>query len=353
MNTFVIAEIGINHNNSLDNCFTLISAAAEAGCQAAKFQMFSAAQLYPKSAGQLDWQDGTKKYSYNIFDAVKGFELPLQWIDPLMSYCHEKKIGFMSSVFDRHGLEYLVKKGIKRIKLSSYTITNIPLIKAVAETGLPIIMSTGGATLAETEKAVEIVTRIHNKLALLHCSIQYPTELTDCNMGVLKTLQFAFPGIKTGYSDHTAEVSAAPVQSVYLGGSIVEKHITLDKTMKGPDHFFALEPYELKIMTNAIQKAETDVARGEFCIDDRIFGSSAKMCHDNETYLRNFCYMTLFASRDITGGEIIKPEDIAILRPGKKERGLEPEFLYLFEKKSVVAKKDIQCEDPITWDVII
>ncbi len=351
--TYIIAEIGINHNGLLDNCFKLIDVAYQAGCDAAKFQTFSAEYLYPRSAGKLDWKNSNEQYSYDIYKAVKSFELPYEWIGQLIEYCNEKGIDFISSVYDPMGLESLLHNGMTIIKLSSYTITHIPLVETCAETGFPIIMSTGGATLGETETAVEAVKKYHNNLQLLHCSIKYPTKLDKCNLGVIKTLQFAFPDIGIGYSDHTLEVSDAPVQAVYLDATVIEKHITLGKDMEGPDHFFALEPSELKKMVTDIRKAEKEIENTGLKIDPVIYGNSAKICYDHEKYLRDFAYMTLFAKRRIKTGEIIMPEDIAILRPGKKKRGLDPEFLTLFESQRVKAKKDLAREELISWNAIL
>lgn len=350
---YIIAEIGINFNGSLENCFKMIDIAVETGCHAAKFQFFSAKNMYPMSAGQLDWKDAEKEYSYDIYEAVKNFELPPEWLDQLIPYCESKNIDFMASVFDIEGLEYLVRKGIKKIKLSSYTITHLPLIEAAAKTKLPIILSTGGATLAEVEDAVRCVQTYHSDIALLHCSIKYPTPLNEVNMGVLDTLKFAFPKIAIGYSDHTFEVSDAPIQAVYLGATVIEKHITLDKKMEGPDHFFALEPQELARMVSDIHKARIAYLNNNFVIDKNIYGSSLKICHEHEKYLRNFCYMTLFAKRNIKKGEVITPEDLIILRPAKKERGLDPKYLNLFKEQTITAKKDISFEDSITWDLIL
>ena len=147
MKTYVIAEIGINHNGLLENALKMIDVASDARCSAAKFQLFTAKNLYPESAGRLDWRNNDGEYSYDIYQAVKGFELPLEWIDRLMDHCNRVNIEFLSSVFDKEGLEYLVEKGINKVKLSSYTITNLPLIEVAAKTRLPIIMSTGGASL--------------------------------------------------------------------------------------------------------------------------------------------------------------------------------------------------------------
>jgi N,N'-diacetyllegionaminate synthase len=353
MNIYTIAEIGINYNGSLENCYKMIDVAKKSGCQAAKFQLFSAKNLYPQSAGKLDWKDADKTYSYNIYDAVQKFELPQEWIDQLIKYCETLDIDFLASVFDLEGLKFMVEKGMKVIKLSSYTITHIPLIEAAAKTGLPIIMSTGGATLAETEEAVRTVQKFHNDLTLLHCSIQYPTELKDVNMGVLDTFAKAFPSVKYGYSDHTKEAADAPIQAVYLGATVIEKHITLDKTMDGPDHFFALEPDELNTMCNAIDTAYLNYQNKCISIDPIIYGNSEKICHPHEQYLRDFAYMTLFAKKSIPCGAQILPDDLIILRPGKKSRGLDPKYLDLFKNFTVIAKKDLHFEDSITWDAIL
>lgn len=350
---YIIAEIGINFNGSLENCLKMIDASVDAGCHAAKFQFFTANGMYPISAGKLDWKDANKEYSYDIYKAVKAFELPPEWLDTIMPYCESKNIDFMASVFDIEGLEYLVKKGMKIIKLSSYTITNLPLIEAAAKAKLPIIMSTGGSTLAETEEAVRCVQKYHNDITLLHCSIKYPTPLNEVNMGVLNTLKYAFPEVAIGYSDHTFEISDAPIQAVYMGATVIEKHITLDKKMNGPDHFFALEPDELSKMVADINTAREKYENNSVCLDGIIYGSSAKICHEHEKYLRDFCYMTLFARRNIKKGEIIKADDLSILRPGKKRPGLEPKYISLFEANTITAKSDIAFEDPINWGVIL
>lgn len=351
--TYVIAEIGINHNGSLDNCYKLIEVAAEAGCDCAKFQLFSAEKLYPRSAGRLKWSNGKKSYSYDIYSAAESCELPNGWIKPIMKRCAAKNIDFLSSVSDMWGADYLAGEGVKMLKLPSYVITNIPLIEHCARLGMSIIMSAGAATMSETDEAVRAASRDGKKLSLLHCSAKYPTELCRCNLGVIRTLQHAFPDIVIGYSDHTKEVSAAAVQAVYLGAKIIEKHITLAKDMPGPDHFFALEPHELKIMVDEIRRAESDCRSGSFKIDRIIYGNPSKKVYDHENYLRKFAFTCLFAGKDIKKGERIKAKDINILRPGNKDRGIEPKYLKLFEKYKVRAKTDIDKEDPIVWDKIL
>lgn len=350
---YIIAEIGINFNNSIENCYKLIDSAVVAGCNAAKFQLFNAKNLYPKNVGSVEWKNDKEEYSYDIYDAVKTFELPYEWLDSLISYCNKKNIEFLSSVFDLDGLDILVEKGVKKIKLSSYTVTHYPLIEGVAATGLPIILSTGGSTLAELEGAIRIIQKYHNNLTVLHCSIQYPTDLGDVNLGVLETISKAFPDVKIGYSDHTKEISSVPVQAVYLGATVIEKHITLDKDMEGPDHFFALNPDELKKMVKDIKQAVIDYKNNNIELNQTIYGSTEKICHKNEQYLRDFAYMTLFSKKDIKKGEVIEVEDINILRSGEKDKGLEPKYLKLFNDYNIVASKNIPFEGPIQWESIL
>lgn len=350
---YVIAEIGINFNGDFETCLRLIDAAAAAGCDAAKFQLFRAKTLYPRTAGSLDWRDDQGSYSYDIYDAVRSNELPLEWVEPLMDHCRGKRLDFLASVFAEEELAYLVGKGVPALKVSSSSVNNIPLLRSCASSGLPIILSTGGATLGEVEEAVETVTASHDRLTLLHCSLQYPTPPERCNLGVISTLRTAFPEIRTGYSDHTAEPCEAPRQAVYLGARVIEKHVTLDRTMAGPDHFFALEPAQLAEMVAAIRRAEKEVAAGTVRIDPVYFGTSRKSPGDHERYLREFVRNQLFARRPIPAGQPITPRDIIILRRGKKGAGLEPRHLELFERYAPAARRPICAEEPITWEMIL
>lgn len=347
--TYIIAEIGINYNGNLENIFKLIDSVSVSGADAAKFQFFKAKRLYPRSAGKLLWRDTEKSYKYDIYSAAKRLELPGSWIKEIIGYCRAKKVDFIASVFDKKGADYLLERGMKKIKIASYVLTNIPLIEHCAKAGVPLIISTGGSTMAETEEAVSAVNRYHNKLSLLHCSIKYPTELNECNLGVIETLGRAFPQAKIGFSDHTSEIYSAAVQAVYLGAQVIEKHITLDRTMKGPDHFFSLEPKKLKEMVSRIRKAEYERRTGQYKVNRDIYGNTARITYPHEKYLRDFAYMRLYAARDVKSGQRIKALDISILRSGKKGHGLEPKYLNIFQKNIVTARKDLRFEDPITW----
>jgi N-acetylneuraminate synthase len=359
MKTYIIAEIGINHNQSLDNCHALITASAQAGCDAVKLQLFRASSLYPRSAGDLDWKDGEKQYSYNIFDAVSGFETPVEWLEPLSRHCKETGLELLASVFDERSLQLGLRLGLPAIKLASSVVTHLPLLRSSARSGVPLIMSVGGASLGEIEKALEAIKegtggRLEKDMfSLLHCSLQYPTALKDCNLGAIKTLAFAFPDVRIGYSDHSEEPEAAPYQAVRLGAEIVEKHITLDRSMPGPDHFFALDPAQLARMVAAIRKADTENAAGTcFTPDSVLYGSTRVECTENQLHLRNFVYPTLFSQQAVKTGERIKSEYLEVLRPGKKTRGIGSSYLPLLRDYAVPAARDLGEEESFTWDCL-
>ena len=346
----VIAEIGINHNGSFENCLRLIDAAASAGCQAAKFQLFRAEALYTRRAGRLDWKKGGRRYSYDIFLASQRFAMPWTWVQGLLAHCRRRRIEFLASIFDPAGADLLLKQGLRRVKLASYAVTNLPLIEHCCRKGFAVLLSTGGATLGEVESAAGLARRYDRPLTLMHCNIQYPTPLSEVNLGVLDTYRLAFPWAVLGFSDHTREVSRAPVAAVRLGALVIEKHITLDKGMEGPDHFFALEPQELRRLVRDVAR----VARGgRRPVPRLLYGTSAKLPMHGEEYLRRFAYMSLFAARDLPRGQRIRPDDLAILRPGKHRPGLEPSRQELFGSHRVTAKRRIRAGEAVTWGDIL
>jgi N-acetylneuraminate synthase len=350
---FIIAEIGINHNSDIEIAKKMIDVAAEAGCDAAKFQAYQVSHMYSTESGSLDWHDGDKSYSYDIYESNKRFELIPGWIPKLMEHCKRRGILFMSSVFDRPSFDELEKNGIDSFKIGSSSLTNVPFLDFIAKKGLPVILSTGGGTLGEIEEAVQVFRKNGCDCAVLHCHLSYPIPKDQLNMGVLKTLALAFPGALIGFSDHSEDPVTAAVATVALGGKIIEKHITLDKKMKGPDHFFALEPDELKQMVSAVREAEKKLASGQDIeLTDEVLGSSEVRTYESEMYLREFCYRTIIAMKDIKKGDRLSSDNIRILRPGKIKRGLEPKFYdYLVQGCRVV--RDLPMGKAVAWDDLI
>jgi len=341
---FIIAEIGINHNRDINIAKKMIDASIKAGCDAVKFQTFKAEELYPKSAGKLDWEDKKEKYSYDIFENVRKFEYPLEWIDKIHEYCKNKGIVFFSSVCDEKSVDLLHKKGIKLLKTTSYAITHLPLIEYIAKTKLPMIMSTGGSTLQEIKEAYKIAKKHNNQIMIMHCVAKYPTPLENANINIIETLKKEFPEAIIGYSDHTEDPIKAPITSIVKGSKLIEKHITLDRKMKGPDHFFALEPEQIKEMVKAIRETEKKIKNNEKVeIDEIVLGSGERKTLDIEKHLRNFAYRTIFTKKEIKKGELLTKDNLSILRRGKREKGLDPkEWFNIIGKKK--ANKDLDIE---------
>ena len=346
----VIAEVGINHNNSLELALELIRQCAAAACSVVKFQYYRAAHLYPRNAGMVRWGDDNGAYSYDIYEACQANELPDAWIDTLMAECAAHKVEFGCSVFDPQGLEFLVSKGLRSIKIASSHVTNVPLLECAAATGLPVYLSTGGAKLSEVDRALEVLGQGRGNVCLMHCNLAYPAALTDVNMGVLRTFALAFPQVELGFSDHTREVLEAPLQAVYLGATVIEKHVTLDKAASGPDHFFAVTPDELARLVAAVHAAASG-ARGTIRQD--IFGQTAKCVHPEEEATRAFAFCTLYAARAIAQGERVTPRDVVPLRPGKAAPGLGAEYVDLLRCHRVTAKKGLEAGAPLTFEDIL
>jgi len=238
----------------------------------------------------------------------------------------------------------LYKKGIKLFKTTSYAITHLPLMEHIAKMGLPIIISTGGSNLHEIKEAYKIIRKYNKKIAILHCVAKYPTPLEHANINIISTLKKEFPEAIIGYSDHTEDPVKAPVAAITKGAKVIEKHITLDKKMKGPDHFFALEPKELKEMVKAIKETENKIKKGESIkIDEKILGSSERKILDIERYIRDFAYSIIFTKKKIKKGELFTKDNLLILRRGKREKGLDPkEWFNIINKKR--ANKNLEIE---------
>ncbi|VVC04507.1 NeuB family protein [Candidatus Bilamarchaeum dharawalense] len=323
---FIIAEAGSNHNGRLDHAKKLIDEAIKAGADAVKFQLFKAEKLYVKEAGYADYL----KDSTSIFQLIKDMELPEEWLGELATYCDKRDICFLASVFDEESAD-LLDPYVKAHKIASYECNHVPLIKHVARKNKPILISTGASEIDEIKEAVDAVGSTHNKkLALLQCTAKYPAPLTAINVNVIPRFKKMF-NIPIGFSDHSREPFVAPLTAVAIGANILEKHFTLDNSLPGPDHKFALEPNELKQMITYIRDVE------------QVLGSDIKAVIPEERELYEFAKRAIHAVRAIKKDDTFTEDNIAILRPGKIKRGVAPNrFEQILGKK---AKRAIQpCE---------
>lgn len=311
MSTFVIAEIGVNHNGKLDLALQLVEAAVAAGAQAAKFQTFKADALTSRGTATVAYQ----KRAANAVDQhtmLKELELSERDHRIVARRCEELGIEFMSTAFDKESLDLLCDLGIRRIKIPSGEVTNTPYLEDCARRGLPIILSTGMADLEEVRSAVATLRKsmlpLHvtdpanlPALTVLHCTSAYPTAFSDVNLAAMTTIAREV-GVPVGYSDHSQGIFVAPV-AVALGAKIIEKHVTLDRKLPGPDHSASIEPSELKAMVRAISDAEL------------ILGDGVKAARAAELEARSLVRRGLKAARNLNAGDTLTEDDVAILRP--------------------------------------
>ncbi len=349
---FVVAEIGINYDGKYEQALQLIDVAAETGCNAVKFQLFRAGRMYPQNAGKYKIASGEKR---DILEIIRDSELPFAWLPKLRKYSHAKGLEFFSSVCDEVSADMLEKFGTDAYKITSSESSHIPLIRHVAKKNKPVIISFGMAKLKEIAEAVEAIENEgNNKIVIMHCVAVYPAPLKVLNLRTINMFKQCFPRAIVGFSDHSRDPAMGPKAAVALGAKVVEKHITLDRRMPGPDHSFALNPRELKSMVKAIRDTENKLRAGkggDIKINSIVLGKTERNIKQ-ENYYRSFLYRTIFAIRGIRKGEKFTSRNIAVLRPGKNRSGLEPKYYDLL-MKGYRAVQDIPSNKSITWDDIL
>jgi N-acetylneuraminate synthase len=341
---FIIAEIGINHNNKIEIAKKMIDAAADAGCDAVKFQAFKAERMYPKSAGNIDWKDKDKEYSYDIFEANKSFEVPDNWWPELQKSAHKHGMAFFASVCDEITGSKIIKY-LDLVKTTSFAITHLPLLKNLAKCNKPLIFSTGTATIGEVEEAYDAIKNLNKDIIIMHCVSEYPTLLENINIATIDMLKEKFPNAIIGFSDHSEEIYGAGVAAIAHGAKVIEKHITLDRKMKGPDHFFALEPEMLKKMVAEIRNTEELIRKNKHIeIDPKLIGSKNRKLSEKEEYMRVFARRSVMMKRAMNEGEKLTEDDIIVLRNGKKKPGLAPKWYDIISEGKYALTKQVEKE---------
>lgn len=307
MKTFIIAEAGVNHNGSIDIAKQLIDVAVDAGADAVKFQTFKADKVVTATASKAKYQIENTGTDETQFEMLKRLELSIGAHKELFSYCSKKNVIFMSTPFDEDSADMLDNVGMTIFKIPSGEITNKSLIQHVAGKKKPIILSTGMSYLGEVEKAINWINEVWDKLSkksqltLLHCTSNYPSKVSDCNLLAMKTMEKSF-GLPVGYSDHTLGIEI-PIAAVALGAKVLEKHFTLDRTMEGPDHKASLVPDELKTMVEATRNVE------------KAMGDGIKKPRKNEEEIRNIARRSLVATKNIKKGEGFTKKNVTAKRP--------------------------------------
>lgn len=305
MKTLIIAEAGVNHNGDIQLAKQLIVEAASAGADLVKFQTFKADTLVTLDAPKADYQiNNTTNGSQH--EMIAKLELSRSDHEILIEECRRQGIGFFSTAFDEKSFDLLIDLDcLTMVKVPSGELTNLPLIRHMSKLGMPVILSTGMATLGEIEAAIDAVETAgtpRNLISVLHCTTEYPTPMTDVNLRAMITMRDAF-GVQVGYSDHTIGIEV-PTAAVALGASIIEKHFTLDRKLPGPDHKASLEPAELRAMVSAIRNIECAL------------GDGIKQRSQSEIKNLPIARKSIVARCPINVGEILTPRNLAVKRPG-------------------------------------
>jgi len=329
--TLIIAEAGVNHNGDLKIAKELIHQAAIAGADLVKFQTFTVAKLLTLEAPKADYQQDPDALTTSNYEMLKSLELSKNDHLELIQECKKYGIEFFSTAFDETSLSFLLELGMSKIKIPSGEITNKPLLEFIAQFDMPVIMSTGMADLNEIQLAIEVLS--NNKLTrenitILHCTSQYPASFENINLRAITSMKKKF-NLNIGYSDHTLGAEAS-IAAVSLGATIIEKHITLDSNMPGPDHKASMEPKDFQDMVSAIRNIE------------RGLGNGIKAPTSEELEMRTVARKSLVANKKIEKGEIFTRENLTVKRPGN---GVSPmsinevigtKAVYSFEENDLI-----------------
>lgn len=321
----IIAEAGVNHNGDIKKALELIQVAANAKVDYIKFQTFITEDNISQEAPKANYQNSNTDTSESQFDMVKKLELTFDDFRMLKKECERQNVKFLSTAFDFKSVDFLDSLNLDFFKIPSGEITNKPLIEYIAKKGKKVILSTGMATLAEIEAAINLL--INNGLEktdviVLHCNTEYPTPMKDVNLHAMQLIKSKF-GVEIGYSDHTLGIEI-PIAAVALGAKVIEKHFTLDRNLPGPDHLASLEPKELCEMTHSIRNVEVAIG-----------GTGIKEPSESEYKNIKIARKSIHFSKSLSSNHIISDKDLIMKRPGD---GVSPmEIDLVIGKKLVVS----------------
>ena len=321
--TFIIAEAGVNHNGSLKKALKLIDMAASAGANAIKFQTFKAENLATDYAPKAEYQKYKSLKKETQFQMLKKLEFTEAMHNACFKKCKKKKIIFISSAFDMESLNYLKKFKLRYFKVPSGEITNIPYLEVLGKFKKKVILSTGMSNINEIKKAIQTLVlngTKKNNITLMQCTSAYPAPYDEINLNTIATLRNTFK-LNIGFSDHSLGIQAG-IAAVALGAKVIEKHITLSKKLKGPDHRASLNPQEFKFMAQSIR------------IVEKILGSKIKQITKAEKKNIYVVRKSIVASNIIKKNEKFNKDNIACKRPGT---GISPLFF-----KKLIGKKSIK-----------
>lgn len=333
---FIIAEMSGNHNQSIERALELVKAAAHAGAHALKLQTYTADTLTIDHHGGLFSIDDPDSlwYGKNLYELYQEAYTPWEWHREIFDYAKSLGMLAFSSPFDETAVDFLEELNVPAYKIASFESNHHPLLKKVAQTGKPVIISSGTSRLDELYESIRVLKQNGaNEIVILKCTSTYPATPENTNLRTIPVLQEIFPDCIIGLSDHTMGVGAA-VASVALGARVIEKHFTLRRADGGVDSAFSMEPEELRSLV--IETERAFLALGNVQLD----------AQKSEEKSRRF-KRSIYVVKDIKAGEIFTPENIRIIRPGD---GLEPKFMD--DIIGMTANTEITRGTPLSWELI-
>ncbi|WP_416305792.1 N-acetylneuraminate synthase [Neptunicella sp. SCSIO 80796] len=326
---FIIAEAGVNHNGDMAIAKKLVDVAVAAGADAVKFQTFKTENLILQNVEKAPYQSHTTDAHESQFNMLKKLEVSHADNLTIKAYCEQKGIIFLTTPFDEESVDDVVKLGVEAIKVASTDLTNIPFLRKIAKTGLPIFLSTGMSYLAEVQIAVSAIAEYNLNLVLLQCTANYPIADNEANLAVIETYKAHFDCL-VGYSDHSVGLGAAAF-AIPMGARVVEKHFTLDKQGAGPDHLASLSPDELQEFVMQVRRVEA------------YMGNGIKQPTLSETKTRASLQKSLVAAKPILAGDSFSADNLIAKRTGGN--GISP--IYFDQVLGKKAIKDFAKDDLI------
>jgi N,N'-diacetyllegionaminate synthase len=332
--SFIIAEIGVNHNGDINLAKKLVEAAKSSGADAVKFQTFTAESLVSPGTPKVHYQLNTSAIDETHYEMLKRLELSKEDHFDLATYCQRLEIDFISTPYDIQSAAFLAEMNVPFFKTASADIVDIPLQRFIAATGKPTMIATGMASIGEVERVVNIYEEIGNaNIVLLHAVSNYPCSDESLNLRAMNTLAESF-SLPVGFSDHSVGYLGA-VLSIAMGAKVIEKHFTLDKSMIGPDHNASSTPSEFSELVCKIRRAE------------RMLGSAKKNCQPEERQMASVSRKSLTLARNIKAGDTLTDIDVQLMRPGT---GVDATFIDKFVGKSV--RKNLSAGHQLRWSDI-
>lgn len=331
--TYIVAEIGANHNGDVNLAKKMIEVAVECGADAVKFQTYTAEELVSDVDRVLTWGPCERQKSETIGKMFNRIALPREDHKEVFEYANKLGIMAFSTPFSINGVEFLNQLQVPCFKVAASDVDYLDMLKEIGKTKKPVMLSLGKCTLGEADLAVETLIQSGcEKIVIMHCVAQYPSPINEMNLKVIEGLKSIYPEFVIGFSDHSMGITA-DLGAVALGARVIEKHFTLDKNMDGPDHWFSMDPKDMRNLVNEVRNLESAM------------GHPRKKVLKCEEQGRKNSVRSLVVNRDIIKGEVIKEKDLVALRPGY---GIKP-----YDKEKVIGlkvSKELKSGTVLTWD---